>query len=87
MLLEAAQDAGRTKDGVIADLKQVVSGRNLTIEEMTIKMREHEASRRKLHNTIQELKVPLHPKITVLLFQLKFIIQSHAIKNVLCIFK
>ncbi|KAI0232347.1 hypothetical protein LSAT2_017315 [Lamellibrachia satsuma] len=56
LLLEAAQEAGHTKDGQIADLKKVVSAQNLTMEEMTMKMREHEASRRKLHNTIQELK-------------------------------
>ena len=37
----------------------MVKAQNETMEEMTVKMREHEASRRKLHNTIQELKVGL----------------------------
>ena len=37
----------------------MVKAQNETMEEMTLKMREHEASRRKLHNTIQELKVGL----------------------------
>ena len=57
LLLEAAREAGRTKDGQIAELKGVVKAQNETMEEMTVKMREHEATRRKLHNTIQELKV------------------------------
>ena len=49
--------AGREKDGMIADLKQQVAAMEAQINLYKIKEQEHETMRRKLHNTIQELKV------------------------------
>ena len=49
--------AGREKDRMIADLKQQVAAMEAQINQYKIKEQEHETMRRKLHNTIQELKV------------------------------
>lgn len=49
--------AGREKDKEISELKQMVAAMQDTIEKYKIKEQEHETMRRKLHNTIQELKV------------------------------
>ncbi|XP_033751751.1 carboxy-terminal kinesin 2-like [Pecten maximus] len=54
--LEAAMRAGRQKDEEICRLKGVVRSQEDTIEDFNAKFREHETARRKLHNTIQELK-------------------------------
>lgn len=54
--LEAALKAGREKDEEIRRLKGVVKSNEETIEDFNTKFREHETARRKLHNTIQELK-------------------------------
>ena len=55
--LEEALNAGRLKDEEIAKLKALVARQENTIEDLNAKAREHETTRRKLHNTIQELKV------------------------------
>lgn len=52
--------AGREKDKEISELKQMVAAMQDTIEKYKIKEQEHETMRRKLHNTIQELKVPFY---------------------------
>ncbi|OWF50540.1 carboxy-terminal kinesin 2-like [Mizuhopecten yessoensis] len=54
--LEAAMREGRQKDEEIRRLKGVVRSQEETIEDFNAKFREHETARRKLHNTIQELK-------------------------------
>lgn len=55
--LEQSVSAGREKDKEISELKQLVAAMEDTIEKYKIKEQEHETMRRKLHNTIQELKV------------------------------
>ncbi|XP_060069856.1 carboxy-terminal kinesin 2-like [Ylistrum balloti] len=54
--LEAAMKAGQQKDDNICRLNGVVRSHEETIEDFNAKFREHETARRKLHNTIQELK-------------------------------
>lgn len=54
--LEQSVSAGREKDKEISELKQMVAAMQDTIEKYKIKEQEHETMRRKLHNTIQELK-------------------------------
>ena len=55
------------KDAEIAKLKSIVAAHEETIEDNNSKLREHETVRRKLHNTIQELKVSLGLKCVPLL--------------------
>ena len=55
--LKNTLELGRMKDAEIAKLKEIVARHEATMAEMEDKMREHEMVRRKLHNTIQELKV------------------------------
>lgn len=57
MSLEQSVSAGVEKDKEIADLKQQLADMEAQIENYKIKDQEHETMRRKLHNTIQELKV------------------------------
>lgn len=45
------------RDEEIRQLRLELAGRDATIDENNQKIREHETMRRKLHNTIQELKV------------------------------
>jgi len=45
------------RDEEIRQLKDTLAQREATIEEKNKTINEHEAARRKLHNTIQELKV------------------------------
>lgn len=47
----------RARDEEIRQLRLELAGRDATIDENNQKIREHETMRRKLHNTIQELKV------------------------------
>ncbi|XP_055998157.1 carboxy-terminal kinesin 2-like isoform X2 [Ostrea edulis] len=56
MSLEQSVSAGVEKDKEIADLKQQLADMEAQIENYKIKDQEHETMRRKLHNTIQELK-------------------------------
>ncbi|XP_070199644.1 carboxy-terminal kinesin 2-like isoform X2 [Littorina saxatilis] len=46
----------RARDDEIRELKDLLADRDTTIEENQREIREHETERRKLHNTIQELK-------------------------------
>ena len=50
---------GKLKDCEITRLKQLVAVQEEKMENMSGKIREFETDRRKLHNTIQELKVKL----------------------------
>lgn len=45
------------RDEEIRQLKETLAQREATIEENTKTINEHETARRRLHNTIQELKV------------------------------
>ncbi|XP_013392997.1 carboxy-terminal kinesin 2 [Lingula anatina] len=56
LCLEQAVQAGKLKDEEIASLKKVVAGQQEIIANCNAEMRAHETERRKLHNTIQELK-------------------------------
>ena len=55
--LEKALEDGRLKADQIGELKKTVSEHLDTIADMKGELREEESIRRKLHNTIQELKV------------------------------
>ena len=55
--LEQALEAGRLKDKEISELRAQVACLEGTVEERDKAAREHEMVRRKLHNSIQELKV------------------------------
>ncbi|XP_072172005.1 carboxy-terminal kinesin 2-like [Diadema setosum] len=54
--LEQSNEAGRQKDGKIAELEALVAELKSTVAEKEAKIRDDETTRRKLHNTIQELK-------------------------------
>lgn len=54
--LEQSLQEGRAKDAEIARMKGVIAEHEKSIEEKESKIREDEGVRRKLHNTIQELK-------------------------------
>nr|KAG5699218.1 hypothetical protein BaRGS_012739 [Batillaria attramentaria] len=54
--LEQAFRDIRARDAEIQQLKDTLADREATIDENSKKIREHETVRRKLHNTIQELK-------------------------------
>ena len=55
--LKQTQKTIRDNEAEIAALRQTLKEREATISEQEQKIRDHETQRRKLHNTIQELKV------------------------------
>ncbi|XP_030832171.1 kinesin-like protein KIN-14M [Strongylocentrotus purpuratus] len=55
--LEQSVDSCRQKGSRISDLEAEVAALKATVEEKEGRIREDETIRRKLHNTIQELKV------------------------------
>jgi hypothetical protein len=50
-------ELGRQRDAEIAHLKAIVASRDASLADANQKLHEAESTRRKLHNTIQELKV------------------------------
>ncbi|KAK3596665.1 hypothetical protein CHS0354_038897 [Potamilus streckersoni] len=56
LLLDQSIKDGKDKDAEIFQLKEEIRAHLATIEENNTKLREHETERRKLHNSIQELK-------------------------------
>lgn len=61
----------RARDEEICHLKELLAKRDSMIEENNKKFREHETIRRKLHNTIQELKVVCSQNKTGVVHKLK----------------
>ena len=55
--LNASQADAKQKQETIDRLNKAVADMKACIESMEERLREHEMTRRKLHNTIQELKV------------------------------
>ena len=60
LALETTTKHLHDRDAEIVGLKEVVAEKKSEIEEANRQFREHETIRRKLHNTIQELKVNFH---------------------------